>query len=312
MLSALLVYLVVASAPSSPPKDNAHSQTATSATQKQQQNSNHPTSTIKELSDTESADHATNNDAGKKQCKLSEWGAVEWSAVVQAICAAFIVAFTLVLLIYSIKGWEVAKVTADTAMASVDAMRLDQRAWVGIQGSSDGELKGKGYARINLVIVNSGRTPALNVDFCSRMEYVPGIPEENNKPQLFSKDRDFAEDCNPLSHGLDTTPGVLTFQTSIPGEPRHIGVIHPGQRISMLVRGTGLEHPGWGLTEKEVGKIESGESAFLYIMVRVVYSDIFDLKRRHNMLYTAIWRPLMLRSGTTDELIPCNFGNHSD
>jgi hypothetical protein len=157
MLAAAFLWLVVAS--SSQPQDNTHSKSADASAQKHQTNANDPAPEVKNLHDSTKREPSTSDTTGKKKDNQPDWDAVAVSAVVQAACAVVVVGFTCALVIYSRRGWKVAKIAADAAKDSAEvaskALRITERARLAVFFPNRDE-----FGIVSFQLMNVGHVPA--------------------------------------------------------------------------------------------------------------------------------------------------------
>lgn len=128
--------------------------------------------------------------APQKQADPSQ-EVVIWSAAVQAFAAVIVMAFTGALVLYSHRGWKVAKQAADAAAAGAlaaqqsadvarDALHLAERAYLTTTFDRIDLVPGANV--VTLHIINNGRTPAKDVTPLTVCEVrdvlgLPGIPD---------------------------------------------------------------------------------------------------------------------------------------
>jgi len=178
-----------------------------------------------------------------------------------------------------------------------ESLQLDQRPWLGIKGSSNGQFSPLVVAAIDLTFVNSGRTPALNADICTELKYAS--PEQlknvNFRPAIPVT---FPRDCQPFRMVTQQKTNIDTG----PVRRRYLGVIYPEQEVTITTRGRGSSYE-FGFTPTEGLMIEIGEAALL-VLARATYADIFG--RQHNMTYCGRWKP------PSGQLLPCDSGNYAD
>jgi hypothetical protein len=186
-----------------------------------------------------------------------------------------------------------------------DAVRLDQRAWLGVRGATNGQFPNiNGLATIDLVITNTGKTPALHVDICSDMQLVM---RKDDEIETLSDDLLFSRLCPPIKDWMKDTVMYIRPDSGATAEKRrYFGVINPGQEVHIAVfAGSRLELER-GLLPGEIQLVRSNE-ARLFITSRATYWDASTPSRKHTMNFCARWQ-----QPPSDKLFPCPFGNDSD
>lgn len=194
--------------------------------------------------------------------------------------------------------------------ATREATLADQRPWLGIAGAANGHIGNAAdltmpeMATIDLVFVNTGKTPALRVDICSTIQF---IGDSNSTEQQLLNPRDAASTplCPPLDSLRDTMTVIRPNTGATHEKARYVGVINPGQQVHVTVYGGGLLRGDAGLTAAEI-RLVNGNKARLFVLSRAIYWDAATPPRRHVMRLCARWQP------PSDKLFPCPFGNDSD
>lgn len=115
-------------------QDAPHSNATAQATGNQQDTPGEPSAALQNQPASTSTNGDANNHQSAQNQKLSRWGAVEWSAVAQAVSAVLVAVFTGFLVWYSHHGWTVAKKSAEASQMSAEAAILAvehaDRPWI--------------------------------------------------------------------------------------------------------------------------------------------------------------------------------------
>lgn len=183
-----------------------HSNTTTQAANGQQSAPGPPTGTLQTQPTTNAANPNPANNPSKQGSKLFRWGAVEWSAVAQAISAVLVTVFTGFLVWYSHRGWTIAKdaanasrIAADAAMETAKASRnatyLQLRARLGLQGITTMAMGPGKEILLVLPVQNFGGKGAFIKDQYIKLTIDP-LPSEPNYP-----DEDFTTVGVPVEAG---------------------------------------------------------------------------------------------------------------
>jgi len=190
---------------------------------------------------------------------------------------------------------------------AADAARLDQRPWIGIRGVMNtrfGELystesRSGPLMTTDLVVFNSGKTPALDIDICSEIQVISSAMRARVQP--LSDDARFNEVCPPIDIIKDTITLIRPQSGMTPEKRRFVGNVYPGQEVNVTVYGAGISQMGF--EEDEIKRIGRDELR-LFITSRISYRDIFG--ETHKTTFCARFDP------TTNKLKPTAFGNSAD
>jgi hypothetical protein len=158
--------------------------------------------------------------------------------------------------------------------ASMNAMRLDQRAWVGIR-AVDFHLTSDSPLAANVRFVNTGKTPALNMRTVLNFQWV--TTQESLTP------------LNPAQ--------------AVPYRVNSISTMNPAQEAVTPIQSTGPLEP-------TIFKSISDGRMRLYLRVRVTYDDIFARPRKGVGAHQTeqCWVYIPIESGWQD----CDFGNYAN
>lgn len=167
-------------------QNNPNPAATKTATGGQQQATNQPAPSIQNQQTSPATQQTTGSNAAQQDAEFAQ-KVVMWSAAIQAISAALIVAFTLALVIYSHRGWNVAATAANAAERSAKVaekgLAISERAYLEIDDWQLGALSG--HQVIALARMKAtGRTPATVIGGEMRLSFDEPTAIRHTQPLL--------------------------------------------------------------------------------------------------------------------------------
>lgn len=181
---ALLMIVATTNVVAQSRQDQPHPNATEAAAEQQEQGPSSP-ATLQPQPQPQGADKKSDDEAQSERSQLSRFGAIEWSAIVQAVSALVVAIFTGFLVYYSHRGWRVAKVASDAAKESAaiarEAMEIAERAYLRLDGLFFDSFGPALFPTVVIKLTNVGRIPATVNGWYVFILTETGLPKDRER-----------------------------------------------------------------------------------------------------------------------------------